>query len=241
MYWITVGNDISAIYNKLINTKSNTLNALNTSNITNITNINGDFSNIIKKIKKNDTYNIESYILSRDNKNSRVSVNSASKSIKKQLIRHINSSYSSKNDYIVLPISDFSFGINILNDFDIKYMIFIKNQKINIIHISNILGFDGYEFKNQLNNNIYEFTKNIKKFNIKIFINLSDNFENNIYYKIYTGMSNVTEKATITFIKSNLLKFSPQNIIKFNIILFNFILSKINCNDTFLDDKYFDF
>ena len=231
MYWNTVGNDLSQMYDKFTND--------NLKKSEKFSFINNNFSNFIKKIKKNDLHNIEQFITSRDNNNNRVKIKTTSKSIKKQLIRHINN--SGFDDYLVIPISDYSLGINVTNDFRINYMLFIKNNQHDLIKITNILGLHGFEFT-KVYDNIYEFKKNIKKFDVKILVNLTDNFENDIYYKYYTRFSEIiNNKDVISFIKYNISKFSPQNKIKFNIILFNFVLSKIKDCCVFLPKFYFDF
>lgn len=236
MYWESVNDNISSIYNKLHND--------NFSSKEKFLSLNTEFGNLIKKVKKDDSYNIEEYINKRNLSNINVKLKVNIKLIKKQIIRHLNNSNFS-NEYKVLSISDYSLGINVINHFNIKYMLFVKlNNKhidtIDIVKISNILGLYGFELVKQFNENIYEFKSNIKKFCVKIYVNFIENIEKNFYYKIY-NKDDITNNDVASFIKHNIMKFSKQNEIKFNIVFYNFLLHKIKYTNTFLIEDYHDF
>lgn len=236
MYWESINDNILSIYNKLHND--------NFSSKEKFLSLNTEFGNLIKKVKKDDSYNIEEYINKRNLSNINVKLKVNIKSIKKQIIRHLNNS-NFTNEYKVLSISDYSLGINVINDFNIKYMLFIKSNDNNIntidlIKISNILGLHGFELIKQFNEDIYEFKSNVKKFCVKIYVNFIEDIEKNFYYKIY-NKDDIVNNDVISFIKYNIMKFSKQDEIKFNIVFYNFLLHKIKYTNTFLIEDYHDF
>jgi hypothetical protein len=225
MYWNNIGNDVSSIYDKFNNNKHST-------NKEKLKALDKTFSNFIKKIKKNDDSNITSFIKTRDQNNKEFSIGNVSKSIRKQLIRYINKSVLDDN-YIIFPVSDYSFGINNVNDMSIKFVILLNDNINNMISISNILGLYGFDFYGS-ENSYYEFRKNIKKFHVKIFVKFSDDKDNNPYYLVHKSFSEkINYINEITFIKNNIAQFSKQNEILFNIILYNYVLYKSNKNFIF--------
>lgn len=232
MYWNNIGNEISLIYNNFfddsfdLKLRQNTL----------VSNIN----NLLFKIKKNDTNNINSHNKLIKEKDKITNFLLTLKRMKKDLIREFNK--NNLENYSFLPFCDSLFKINKVSDYSIKYLILLNNNYDdshknieNLMIFSNILGMNGFKLFNfNPINNVFEFQKNIKKFNVKFYLTIIDSQQNNIY-NLHNLFNNIDKQTLLlfSFIKENINNNCDQIEFKFDLLIYNFLLAKSNTKNFF--------
>jgi len=231
MYWNNLGSEICSIYQTIF--ENNDLNQKQK-----IEQIDKKFHFFVNKIKKQNIKDIKEFDSIKQENYKNIPMKTTIKSIKKQLIRNLNKSFFDR-EYVIFPISDYSLGINTLKDFNIKFIFLFKQENDkDIFMLGNLLGLFGFEFYNE-EQNVFYFRKNVKKFCIKIFVSVSQDFELNPYYNIHKSFSDkINIKKEISYIRQNLKKSSENNRIYFDILMYNYLFKKINFYNLFTQQNY---